>query len=234
MRKLLFSITVCGWIGGCGIDNHADVANFCPIGGEAGCGDAHTQDLFDIPPLATLDALQNYVLSEKRDNSPFGEIKNGRGDLPDLMRGVGLVKKMHALNPIFVLALSIHESGWGTSKIARNKNNLWGWDAQDACPSECADGFPSYSRGFNYVFMRIKKNYLTADGTFYRACGNKETARCASGEIKEYDACGPTLAGMNCSYSSDDNWAQKVRSIMNKITTFIIEECAVNSSPLQV
>lgn len=225
MRKFLFSITFCGWLGGCGVDNHADTTSVCTVGKGNPCGDTRTEDLLDIPPLATLDALLDYILSDTRDGSPFREIRNGRGDLHDLMRGVGMVKKMHGLNPIFVLALSIHESAWGTSNIARNENNLWGWDARDACPRECADGFSTYSRGFNYVFMRIKKNYLTPGGSYYRTCGDKKTVRCAGGDIKKDNACGPTLAGMNCSYASDNNWAQKIRNIMNEITTFIRTRC---------
>ena len=190
-------------------------------------------DTSDCPECAvTIDALREYVLnkklSKKWSKTPFKVEDDGRGDIDDLMWGLTLVQELHGINPIFALALSIHESAWGTSKQGREKNNLWGWnsgycDANNRCGDsfDQATGFGSYGNGFNRVFRLIKRNYLTKGGNYYHECGNNKRVACVGGDIKRADACGASLAGMNCSYAEDDNWGKLVRSHMNNINDYI-------------
>ena len=155
---------------------------------------------------------------------------DGRGDIDDLMWGLEVVKHLYGINPIFALALSIHESGWGTNSQAQHKHNLWGWNS-GFCTSanRCGDsfdkatGFGSYGSGFNLVFRKIKTNYLTKGGRYYRDCGNRKRVSCVGGDIKQAKACGATLAGMNCSYAEDDNWGKKIRVHMNSIYAYVKE-----------
>lgn len=196
--------------------------------------DYRTQDLLQ-PNAASIDALREYVLNKKvskrYNKTPFKLEDDGRGDINDLMWGLTVVKKLHGINPIFALALSIHESGWGTSAQAGGKNNLWGWNsgyctANNRCGDsfDKATGFGSYGNGFNTVFKHIKRSYLTEGGKRYHKCGSNKRVACVGGDIKRADACGASLAGMNCSYAEDDNWGKLIRNHMNDITNYIHNE----------
>jgi beta-N-acetylglucosaminidase len=96
----------------------------------------------------------------------------------------------------YFVAHAILESGWGTSSIAQNKHNLFGFGADDANPYGDAMNFPSFDACIQYVAQFIETNYLTPGGAFYH---------------------GPTLHGMNVDYASDPNWAEKIASIADTI-----------------
>lgn len=232
LLAVVFSLLI-----GCGTDDMYSLTK-SDCGEGLACGNIYSQDLLSAN-ATTIDALHEYLLNKqlsgKFANTPFKHKQDGNGDIDDLMWGLTVVKKLYKINPIFALALSIHESGWGTSSLAKNKNNLWGWNS-GYCTStnRCGDsfdkaaGFGSYGNGFNTVFKKIKNNYLTKatnanekDGIFYQRCGNKKRVVCVGGNIKKANECGPTLAGMNCKYAADDNWGKLIRNHMNDITAYI-------------
>jgi beta-N-acetylglucosaminidase len=96
----------------------------------------------------------------------------------------------------YFVAHAILESAWGTSAIAHDKHNLFGFGANDANPYGDAATFPSFDACIQYVAQFIESNYLTVGGSFYH---------------------GPTLRGMNVDYASDPNWATKIASIADTI-----------------
>ena len=210
-------------LSGCGVDEMYSSVKFV-CGSGMPCGDIYSEDLLQAN-ATTIDALRAYMLDidpgRRYADTPFKQEEGGQGDLDDLMRGLMIVKKLHGINPIFALALSIHESGWGTSKQGRNKHNLWGWNAHDG-KEYLATTFDSFTQGFNTVFKFIKRSYLSRDGRFYQACSamQKFTQFARKGGCNLKD-CGASLAGMNCMYSSDNGWAREVRTHMNNITAFI-------------
>ena len=225
-------------IGGCGVDEMYSLAK-SECGNGLPCGDIYGRDLLQANS-ATIDALRAYMLNKQLENryadTPFKHEDDGQGDIDDLMRGLMLVKKLHGINPIFALALSIHESGWGTSPQALGKHNLWGWNAADG-KEHNATTFNSFTHGFNSVFNYIKRSYLSSDGRFYKPCSapQKFTYFTRKGGCTARD-CGASLAGMNCMYASDNGWARGVREHMNNITAYINNHvepaagCAVEES----
>lgn len=96
----------------------------------------------------------------------------------------------------YFVAHAILESAWGTSAIARNKHNLFGFNADDANPYQDATTFPSFDACIQYVAQFVAQNYLSSTGRFYH---------------------GPTLRGMNVDYASDPYWASKIASIADTI-----------------
>lgn len=64
------------------------------------------------------------------------------------------------------------ESGWGTSKIARDKNNLYGWNAVDNSSYNSAYGFVDFETCIKEWTVWWDKTYLTPGGSQYR--GNNE------------------------------------------------------------
>lgn len=114
------------------------------------------------------------------------------------------IEKQYNINGIFVAAVGIHESAWGTSKIALQKNNLFGYGAYDSSPYNSAYTYNDYSQSIDLIARVFVKYYLNPKGTSIYG-----------GEIAVgtyYN--GPTLTGVNTRYATDKNWANAVFSHM--------------------
>lgn len=92
----------------------------------------------------------------------------------------------------YLLAHAIEESAFGTSRIAQDKHNLYGYGADDAHPYQDAYTFASFAACIDFVAHMVAQNYLSPSGSFYH---------------------GPTLRGMNVDYASDPNWAGNIAAI---------------------
>ena len=114
------------------------------------------------------------------------------------------IENQYSINGIFVASIGIHESAWGTSKIAKNKYNLFGYGAYDSNPYNGAYKFSNYSECIDLIARVLVKHYLNPYGTSIY-----------DGEIatgKYYN--GNTLSGVNKKYASDSNWANSVYKYM--------------------
>ena len=110
------------------------------------------------------------------------------------------IENQYGINGIFVAAVGIHESAWGTSNISKNKKNLFGYGAYDSDPTGSSYTFQSYAEGIDLVSRVFVKYYLNPKGT---PIYGGETA---SGTYFE----GATLTAVNKRYASDKNWANAV------------------------
>ena len=110
------------------------------------------------------------------------------------------IEKQYNINGLFVAAVGIHESAWGTSKIALNKNNLFGYGAYDSNPYNGAYSFSNYSESIDLIARVFVKYYLNPKGTSIYG-GEK-----AQGTYYN----GATLNGVNQKYATDKNWANGV------------------------
>ena len=61
------------------------------------------------------------------------------------------IEKQYNINGVFVAAVGIHESAWGTSKIAIEKKNLFGYGAYDSNPYNGAYNFSNYSECIDLI-----------------------------------------------------------------------------------
>ena len=114
------------------------------------------------------------------------------------------IEKQYNINGIFIAAIGIHESGWGTSRIAKNKNNLFGYRAYDSSPYNSASTFETYAEGIDFIARMLVKYYLNPKGT---AISNGETA------VGTYYN-GNTVSAVNKKYATDTGWAEKVYNYM--------------------
>ena len=110
------------------------------------------------------------------------------------------IEEQYNINGVFVAAVAIHESNWGTSRIAQNKHNLFGYGAHDSNPYGGAYEFSDYSECIDLIARVFVKNYLNPKGTSIYD-GEQATG-------KYYN--GPTLTGVNTKYATDKNWANAV------------------------
>lgn len=108
------------------------------------------------------------------------------------------IEEQYNINGLFVAAVGIHESNWGTSKIANQKHNLFGYGAYDSNPYNGAYQFSNYSESIDLISRVFVKYYINPKGT---SIYGGETA---SG--KYYN--GATLSGINQRYATDKNWAK--------------------------
>ncbi|MGC9528395.1 MAG: SH3 domain-containing protein [Limnospira sp.] len=109
--------------------------------------------------------------------------------------------KKYGINATYILAHAIHETAWGTSKICREKHNLFGWSAFTNSPYESSRGFPNDAECIDFVMGRIDELYLRSTGKYFntRPClGNKNY-------------------GMNVRYADDPQWGEKIAKIARSI-----------------
>lgn len=146
------------------------------------------------PSGLTLEQFQKVLTDSKDTNKIFSENAEY----------FYYIEKQYNINGLFVAAIGIHESAWGTSKIAQNKKNLFGYGAYDSSPYSSSYSFTSYSEGIDLIARVLVKHYLNPNGT--AIYGNEK----ATG--KYYN--GATITGVNQKYATDKNWANKVYSYM--------------------
>jgi beta-N-acetylglucosaminidase len=104
-------------------------------------------------------------------------------------------ESIHGINALFIAGVSAHESGWGTSALAKNKNNLFGFQAYDNNVSS-AKKFSNKEECIDYVAGYIARNYLNKNGRYHH---------------------GFTIGSINKSYASDQKWQFKVFNTMKEI-----------------
>ncbi len=110
------------------------------------------------------------------------------------------IEKQYNINGVFVAAIGIHESAWGTSKIALSKKNLFGYGAYDSNPYNGAYIFSDYSESIDLLARVLVKYYLNPKGTSIYS-GEKAVGTYYSS---------PNLTGVNRKYATDKNWANAV------------------------
>jgi hypothetical protein len=117
--------------------------------------------------------------------------------LPPLGSAFLDAERTYGVNARFLLAAALHESGWGTSYIARTKHNLFGYNAYDHCPSTCASSFSRYAAGIDGVAAFMKESYLVRSGRWWGGA--------------------PTLRAMQKRWSSSGRWGESVSRIANSL-----------------
>lgn len=110
------------------------------------------------------------------------------------------IEQQYGINGVFVAAIGIHESAWGTSKIARYKKNLFGYGAYDMSAYSSAYSYNGYAAGIDMIARVLVKHYLNPKGTSIYD-GEKATGRFYNGK---------TLTAVNKRYATDKNWSSSV------------------------
>ena len=132
-----------------------------------------------------------------------GRVKQIRSDSPfaKTSSAAGFIEAQRAwgLNSLYLLAHAAMESAWGTSVIARDKNNILGFMAYDSSPYLSAATFKSTADCALYVGGYIRKEYLSEDGAHFN---------------------GRHLLGMNEKYATDPMWAIKIARLMQNLAAF--------------
>lgn len=142
------------------------------------------------PSGLTLEQFKK-VLSDKKDTNKIFE---------NNAEYFYYIEKQYNINGVFVASVGIHESAWGTSKIARDKKNLFGYGAYDSNPYHGAYSFSDYSESIDLIARVFVKYYINPKGTSIYG-GEKAVGTYYNGA---------TLSGINTKYATDKNWANGV------------------------
>jgi beta-N-acetylglucosaminidase len=101
----------------------------------------------------------------------------------------------YGINALFLTALAIEESGWGTSNYAVYRNNLFGLGAYTENPNK-AMYFSSKASCIDNAGKILKSDYATSTGRCYRG-----------GDIQDVSRV----------YSSNSNWVRNILRIMSEL-----------------
>ena len=145
-------------------------------------GDAHNMEV--------IHGERNFTTNvSARTNFSYDDlikITHGTG-LEGLEHAVIETEEKYGVNALFTLALAAHESGWGSSSLARNRNNLFGICAFDS-NVDAASSFGTKSECIDYFGRLISKEYFAHGRT--------------------------NLWSINEIYASDPSWASQVQTTM--------------------
>jgi hypothetical protein len=119
--------------------------------------------------------------------------------------GAALVRaeEVYGINSLALAAIAYLESGGGMSRIAREKNNLFGLGAFDANPFLYAYTFSTKDDSIYYAANLLTSSYLSRWGRNYR---------------------GDDLTAVGIRYASDPLWSSKVGRSMSIIARAAIPE----------
>lgn len=104
-------------------------------------------------------------------------------------------EKKYGVNAIFLLAITIEESGWGTSYIANKNNNICGIKSGGKWRY-----FSSKEECIDYQANLLKNQYLTKGGRYYN---------------------GVSVEAVNIFYCEGNKWSSKIIALANEIVNKI-------------
>lgn len=153
---------------------------------------AERQRLAGLPAAESV-AIQNQTMTPLRDEQPLDhdvaalERALAGTDLAGLGPALVAAEAETGVNAVLLAAIIAHESGWGTSPLARDKNNLAGLGAYDG---------REYSAGMSFATREESVMFLA-----------RLVARNPNGTLDEIGAW----------YATDPCWAAKVAGCMQII-----------------
>ncbi|MGL6107352.1 glucosaminidase domain-containing protein [Romboutsia sp.] len=114
-------------------------------------------------------------------------------------------QEKYGVSANLILGVAMNESGRGTSKLAKEKNNIFGLNAVDSSPGQSADYFPSIDACIeDFAKNWMNNQYLNPKSWKYNGSnlGNK-------------------VAGINVMYASDPYWGEKAADFMHRMDRYI-------------
>lgn len=143
----------------------------------------------------TADEINRYITAHTASDSK----------LRNLGAALKEAESTYGVNALLTLSVAINESGWGQSRIAKDKNNLFGMGAIDSDPYNGAYKYPSTRESvLDFTKNFISNQYANPrDWKYWGAfLGNKNL-------------------GANVKYASDPFWGEKAASYAMQIDYYL-------------
>lgn len=109
----------------------------------------------------------------------------------------------YGLDPMYIMCKATHESAYGTSSIAQNKGNLFGYKAYDSSPGESASTFDNMAESIETV-CQLLRTYMTPGTWQYN-------------RIKEKGLDPTTIEGIESLYATSPTQAQAIKTHLTTI-----------------
>lgn len=129
--------------------------------------------------------------------------EKGAVDLHGTGEALIMAEEIYGVSSLVLAAIIVHESAWGRSAIARNKNNLAGLGAYDSDPYNCAHSFNSKTDSI-FCLAELLSTHYDSGGKYFGGDFN--------------------LKGVNVCYATDQGWAGKVANTMNLIAKTAVDD----------
>lgn len=149
----------------------------------------------------TAEEIDTFILQILAEKENTGQSRYAAAILKSKLRGLGsYIKEMEAqyrVNGLFILSTAMHESDFGMSRNALEKNNLFGIRVFDSTP-EAGERYATPQRSIEaFVLEYANKNYGIPGAAYAKgaAPGNK-------------------TSGFNVHYASDPTWGAKISGHM--------------------
>lgn len=162
----------------------------------------------------TAEELNSYidnVLAEKQalyNSNPTTYAKYKDATTVSKIKGLGAYLKeaevKHNINALLILGMAMHESDFGMSKYALERNNLFGIKAYDS-NTDAAETFATPNAAIDALADRyLNKNYINPVGAHANGAATGNKAR-----------------GFNVKYASDPFWGQKISGHMHRVDMYL-------------
>lgn len=109
-------------------------------------------------PDADPQILTNWILKNSPSNSNYH--RTGGQSIGQIFLDAA---KTYKVNVYYLVAHAAHETGWGGSRIARDKHNYFGIAAYDSSPYSSAYGYGGVKNGVHAGAEWIAKNYIWSE-----------------------------------------------------------------------
>ncbi|AKM20445.1 Putative endo-beta-N-acetylglucosaminidase precursor [Geobacillus sp. 12AMOR1] len=123
--------------------------------------------------------------------------------------------KRYGVNALYLAAHAIHESAFGTSRLALTKYNLFGYGAYDDAPFVAAYRFPSVDACIDYIARMIKATYLNPGYKWFKGAYLGFRTNTLSGSRVDESS-----DGMNFYYATDPYWGQIIARHMANMLAY--------------
>lgn len=160
-----------------------------------------------------LEALKTYIYVNTNNLLQASNVTVEH--LRPILAGTGLegtesayidAEKTYGVNALFIMAITVHESGWGTSWLSQNKNNVTGYQAYPGRERE-ARYFDSKYDCIMRTAKLIAEEYLNPNGKYHN---------------------GYSIESVNIKYCVDGNgsvmysWSDGLKRLMKDFSTNLV------------
>lgn len=147
----------------------------------------------------TSDDIKNFLASRGYTNEEKSALVGEELTFKD-------AEEKYSVNAIISLSTAINESGWGTSTLAKTKNNLFGHNAFDSSVMTSASGYNTvadgiYRHAYYYINTLFAETKDLSDNYHGSHLGNKNS-------------------GINVKYASDVYWGEKIAAVYRAIDAY--------------
>lgn len=127
-----------------------------------------------------IEIIKNYIVNNETDlrtksNVSIEEYQKMLENtaLYEIAESLYNAEQKFGVNGLYLMGLACLESSYGNSNFAKNRNNIFGWNAVDSNPGK-ASYFTSKNESVMFVAEKLSNNYLSENGCYFEGYTAKD------------------------------------------------------------